>query len=172
VRKGLVAITLAAAIVATGCGSSSAVRTVTVNDGVTTTDSGAGYAPLTLNAASALRALQRAGMPIGQFVNYTAASDDNHLLGRPGMYVTKVNFRDTRIPAVGDFDTEGGGSIETFENKDDAQRRYDYVHAITSGSSLFFEYEYLRGTVFLRLSKVLTPDQAAGYERAFERLVP
>jgi len=37
-----------------------------------------------------------------------------------------------------------------------------------SSSSLFAEYEYLHGTVLLRLSHYLTPSEAVGYERALK----
>jgi NADPH:quinone reductase-like Zn-dependent oxidoreductase len=75
--------------------------------------------------------------------------------------VSKVNFRDKRLDASPDFDSNGGGTIETFGSQDDAKKRYDYVHAITSSSSVFAEYEYRDGTVLLRLSDYLTPEQAA-----------
>jgi hypothetical protein len=89
--------------------------------------------------------------------------------------VSKVNFRDTRIDvkdALDPTDITAGGSIETFDNKEDAQRRYDYVHAISTGSSLFAEYEYLRGTVLFRISNILTPTQAGEYETALKKVVP
>ena len=40
---------------------------------------------------------------------------------------------------------------------------------VTETSPLFSEYDYLEGTVFLRLSHKLTPKQAKVYERAFRR---
>jgi hypothetical protein len=42
---------------------------------------------------------------------------------------------------------------------------------VTSGASVFAEYEYLRGTVFLRLSNVLTPAHAAADEAALGKVV-
>jgi hypothetical protein len=104
-------------------------------------------------------------------VNYTAESDDNHLLGRPGQYVSKANFHDSRLEKSGEFDIDGGGSIETFASSDDAQKRYDYVHAITTSSPLFAEYEYPNGLVLLRLSHVLTPKQAKAYKSAFDAML-
>ena len=64
----------------------------------------------------------------------------------------------------------GGGSVETFESEDDAKRRYEYVSAIAK-SPLFAEYDYLEGTVFLRISSELTPTQAKACERAFRDAV-
>jgi hypothetical protein len=174
VRRSIALVSVALVAIIAGCGSSSkTVVTVTVEDGRTITGESAGSTAL--NAVLVLRRLERAGLPIGSYVNYTAATDGNHLLGRPGQYVSKVNFQDKRIDpkdALDPTDITAGGSIETFDNEDDAQRRYDYVHAISTGSSLFAEYEYLRGTVLFRISNILTPNQAAEYERALKTIVP
>lgn len=130
----------------------------------------------TYDAADLLKLLRAKGLPIGSYVNYTARTDENHLLGRQGEYVRKVNFTDKRIPSeesAGDpTSIDAGGSIETFANTDDAERRFQYVKAITQSVQVFAEYDYLvGGTVLLRLSNVLTPTQAAAYERELERVV-
>jgi len=113
--------------------------------------------------------LKALGIPIGAFKTYTVSSDENHLLGRPGQYTSKVNFRDTRLPAA-KFDISGGGSVEVFASNADAQRRYKYVHAVTQSASMFVEYEYLDGRVFLRLSSTLTPQQAKAYAAALKHI--
>ncbi len=117
-----------------------------------------------------ISALRRAGLPIGLVRYYSASNDVNKLLGRPGQYTGKANFRDRRIRGSG-FDVDDGGSVETFANKGDAANRFRYVDAITRASPLFAEYHYLEGTVFLRVSHELTPVQAKAYERAFRRAV-
>ena len=119
--------------------------------------------------AQVIAALKSAGLPIGAVRSYTASSDPNTLLGRPGQYTGKANFRDRRLEPSDDFDTTSGGSVETFDSQGDAQQRYDYVDAITQGSPLFAEYHYLEGDAFLRLSNELTPAQAKVYEEAFRR---
>jgi hypothetical protein len=81
-----------------------------------------------LVAFTLMRLLRARGLPIKSYVDYTVETDENHLLGRPGQYVSKANFRDGRLdlpPSA--FDVEGGGSIETFNNESDARRRYEYV---------------------------------------------
>jgi hypothetical protein len=57
--------------------------------------------------------------------------------------------------------TTGGGSVEVFENENDAKSRYEYVDAITRGSALCSEYHWLEGTSFLRVSRVDTTVKAA-----------
>ena len=68
------------------------------------------------------------------------------------------------------IDTEQGGSVEVFGSEGDAKQRADYVRSITRGSAIFAEYSYLRGRVFLRVSKELTPRQAKAYEQALKDL--
>src|SRR5262245_16523811 len=140
-RAGGLALALIAALplALAGCGGGGGSQSA---GGGSQTESSPGTSHV--NAALiVLKSLKRAGLPIDGYVNYTAESDDNHLLGRPGQYVNKVNFHDRRLEKSGEFDIDGGGSIETFDYSDDAQKRYAYVHAISTSSPLFVEYEYL-----------------------------
>jgi hypothetical protein len=117
-------------------------------------------------------ALQNQGMPIADYEVYTAETDPNELLGRPAQYIGKLNFRDSRLaPNFTDFNVSDGGSIEVFDRESRAQARHDYIAALGEASSLFAEYLYLEGTVLLRLSSRLTPDQAMAYEEAFQEVV-
>jgi hypothetical protein len=118
-----------------------------------------------------IAALRKAGLPIGAVQYYTPANDPNKLLGRPGQYTGKANFRDHRAQDGSGYDVNNGGSIETFANKGDANRRFRYVEAISQSSSLFVEYDYLEGTVLLRVSHNLTPAQAKAYETRLRRAV-
>jgi hypothetical protein len=114
--------------------------------------------------------LRHAGLPIGLVRYYSPSSDPNKLLGRPGQYTGKANFHDRRLSGR-EFTVDNGGSVETFANTTNAQIRYRYIHAISTASSLFAEWNYVEGTVVLRLSHELTPRQAKQYERAFRRAV-
>ena len=119
------------------------------------------------SADEVLQELKDEELPIGESVAYTAKNDPNDLLGRPNQYTSKVTFEDTRLkpdPMANKFDVQNGGSIEVFENKDDAIRRKEYVGDIGKSFSPFSEYIYREGTVLLRLSHRLTPKQAAEYE--------
>jgi len=128
-----------------------------------------------LSAAQIVKRLRAQGLPIGKMEAYNASTDPNTLLGRPGQYTSKVNFIDTRVEQSGytgeeTIDTEQGGSVEVFGSEGDAKQRADYVRSITRGSAIFAEYSYLRGRVFLRVSKKLTPRQAKAYEQALKDL--
>ncbi len=113
-----------------------------------------------------LAILKAAGAPIGTVTVFTAENDPNKLLGRPGQYVAKFNFVDTRLEQPkGEI---VGGTIESFSNGDDLQRRLEYVKGISQSSPMFVEYEYTNGLMLLRLSGDLTPEQAEEYDSVFQ----
>ena len=123
-------------------------------------------------AAEVVEELRDEGLPVSESETYTAENDPNELLGRPAQYVGKATFMDTRLPPdelVGEgFDVANGGSVESFDNEDDAIARQEYLNAVTQSVPAFAEYTYRQGTVVLRLSGRLTPDQAAEYEEALQ----
>lgn len=127
-----------------------------------------------LDPSVALAGFKAAGIPIGDVTVYTATSDPNALLGRPGQYMAKLNFLDTRLSrqTPGSIEVEDGGSVEVFGSPADAKARYDYVQAVTKGNPLITEYDELQGVVLLRLSHRLTPDQAIAYQRVLTAVVP
>lgn len=105
---------------------------------------------------------------------FTAESDPNKILGRPGGYTSKASFTDTRIPAdevIGAREgaVEYGGSVEMFETEDAARKRKEYIDSF-SGIQLAVEYSWVSGSVLLRVSRVLTPDQAAEYQTALTEI--
>ena len=119
--------------------------------------------------------LKGQGLPIRQVEPYTEDNDPNRLLGRPGQYVGKVNFRDRRAEndRLKGLDVSEGGSIEIFETEEDAERRTAYLEGIAkSGVGPFAEYDYPRGRVLLRVAGNLTPKQAREYEAAFKKVAP
>jgi hypothetical protein len=107
-------------------------------------------------------------------VVYTAQTDPNELLGTPNAYVSKAAFTDTRIDPAQADDTETGsielgGSVEVFIDEADALARKQYLDQTLAELPIdVSEYSYLRGPVLLRLSRRLTPDQAAEYKAALD----
>jgi len=69
------------------------------------------------------------------------------------------------------FNVSDGGTIEVFERENQSEARLDYITALGEGSPLFAECLYLEGTVLLRLTNRLTPDQAAEYEEALREII-
>lgn len=169
------------AATATACGSNTpaaktpaAAPAVASSTAVAATSSAAvaGHPAATLDAAAVVTRLKAAGLPIGSVTVYTAATDTNHLLGRPGGYTSKASFADTRInpqdaktTTVGSIDL--GGGVEVFPDAAGAKARADYLRKVMAAAPILgTEYDYLSGNVLLRISEVLTPDQAAGYQKA------
>ena len=122
--------------------------------------------PTPATAETVIAQLKAAGLPVGEVVMYTAETDQNTLLGRPNQYVSKATFRDTRLPNTDPIEVTSGGSVETFATEADMLARKTYIEGIAR-SPLFAEYDYGQGTILLRLSHTLTPDQATAYQRAF-----
>ncbi|AJF70443.1 hypothetical protein [Streptomyces vietnamensis] len=101
----------------------------------------------------------------------TEDNDPNKLLGRPNQYTSKITFTDSRIKAEDVAGTEKGsvglgGAIEVFPTAADAQARADYIQSVTKGMPMLLEYDYVSGTMLVRVSHYLTPTQAADYKTA------
>jgi hypothetical protein len=147
------------ALVAVGCGTSA----------------GATRAP---SAARVFAAFRSARLPVSRLIVYTAASDPNHLLGRPNGYVSKVAWVDRRVKhaaTVGDStgDLALGGTVEVFATSSDAAARARYVQTIEKAAPILgSEYDYVKGAVLARISGLLTPAQAASYGRVLRVAAP
>lgn len=102
---------------------------------------------------------------IGKIVIYTEETDPNSLLGRPGQYIGKLNFTDTRYK-VG---TESFGTIEIFKNKEDLEERYQYVENVTKGTP-YLMYQFKHENLLLRLPHEMTPTQAKEYEAVLNQM--
>lgn len=99
----------------------------------------------------------------------TAANDPDHLLGRPNQYTSKITFTDSRIKASEVTDSSKGsvdlgGEIEVFADPASAQARKKYIQAVTKSISALAEYDYVHGSVLVRVSHYLTPAQAGEYK--------
>lgn len=91
---------------------------------------------------------------------YNEETDPNKLLGRPGQYIAKANWKDGT----------GTCSIEVFKTEADLKRRKEYIEQVTAIASPLTEYLYINGLTLLRISRELTPKQAEEYNKALPRL--
>ena len=121
----------------------------------------------TAQALNIIAALQDAGLPIGSYVAFTEQTDPNELLGRPGSYIAKINFVDTRLSQSTIADFVNGGSIEIFFDEAGALARKDTIDTLALTISLAIEYSLVETRILLRLSSRLTPSQAEEYKQAF-----
>lgn len=123
-----------------------------------------------MTASEIVLALQDAGLPIDNIIEYTAETDPNESLGRPGSYTQKVNFADTRLDQYDSSDPQGG-TVEVFENKEDATNRREYVEEISETMPVIGYYCYQVDNVLLRVQYNLTPTEAAEYEAALNQIL-
>jgi hypothetical protein len=161
-RLGLLALVLFVG----GCGGA---KTATATSSSTTKATVGSHVPE--SAEDVLAIFQAKGLPIAETIDYSAATDPNHLLGRPHGYTSKVAWHDTRTEMTDSVNTLGsndGGTVEFFDNADDAKSRYDYVDNIQKsvGALSGNDYQYLHGTYVMRIAGKLTPDQAKQYDAA------
>lgn len=167
----ITALTAAALLALTACGSSSdssnskAATTQTAASAPTTD------IPAPLTAETALKKITTNVSTAKLGTVFTETNDPNKLLGRPGQYLSKVSFTDSRIAAddvsgLDEADTGRGGGIEVFETAEQAKKRATYIERVTEGMPMLAEYHYVNGPVLVRVSHYLTPSQAADYEEA------
>ena len=128
-----------------------------------------------MNASQILEAMKASGLSMGDIQVFDETNDPNGLLGRPGSYVSKAHFLDTRVSDPygfewfeGEINTDYGGTVEVFETAEAAQSRAQYIQGIVdAGASFGAMYTYLKDNVLLRVGYELTPSQAAEYEAEF-----
>lgn len=176
--RNIITIIVATAALTAGCSSSgdAAVAEATNSSAATTaTEPATVAAPSTaaeaVDAEAVLAELTAAGLPITDSAAITETNDANNLIGRPGQYMSKVTFADSRVGAPIDQaapGNEAGGSIEVFANDSDAQARSDYIQQTLKslGPIAGTEYHYLSGPVLVRVNGELVPSAAADYESA------
>jgi hypothetical protein len=151
--------------------STTAASTTTTTVAPTTTTT---LPPPTVD--SLLAALTAAGLPIGATITYTAETDTNDLLGRPGMYTGKVAWIDNRVAdeclelGVPDFDC--GGTAEVFANDDDRDERYRYLGGFADQSFAGGYYMWRLPGMVVRVGYELTPAVAGEYAAVLEQLAP
>ncbi|MFD7410164.1 hypothetical protein [Kitasatospora purpeofusca] len=129
-------------------------------------------------AEAITKGLATKGMPVKLTVVYDATTDPNGKLGRPGQYISKSAFDDTRVSGTEQAkkdEVQGrrdsisyGGTVETFATEQDAKTWATYVDTVSKavGGLVTPDYVYQRGTTVVRVSHLLTPDQAKAYEAA------
>lgn len=157
---------LFALVLLMGCGGSTGIPAVAASP--TPSPSAAAKPPPTTDQVLAL--VRKANVPVGAVTVYTAESDTNHLLGRPGQYVAKASWSDARLDPPRDpskVEVGDGGGVEIFATTADRDARERYVEAIAKNGPLLSEYDYPIGSLaLLRVSHILTPDQARVYQAA------
>ena len=127
-------------------------------------------------AEEAMQALQQQfPEAIDTVIVYDEYTDPNKLLGRPGEYLGKADFVDSRIemnknPYMSEALKEGG-TLECFAKAADCDARYDYLCSMNGielgvfGANAYL-YKYERA--IFRVSYQLPPADAAAYQQAMD----
>ena len=164
----ITAITAAALLALTACGTDSTNSTTT---GTTKPASSSSDKSATLDAEQVVKALANTVAEAEPATVYTAKTDKNNLLGRPGGYTSKADFTDDRAQPDLDDAVQKGGTIEVYDDPADANERAEFIASTLKKMKIFgTEYHYLNGGTLLRVSGELTPDEAAEYETALNKL--
>lgn len=136
-----------------------------------------GQAPQKMTAGQVLAALKDAEVPLKVTMVFTAETDTNNLLGRPGQYTSKASCSDPRVPKGEIREREKGSidygcTVEVFANEAEAKARSAFIQQTLKGLGGFIppEYHHVRSGVLLRVTGLLTPRQAKVYGTAFDRL--
>ncbi|WP_431683250.1 hypothetical protein [Kitasatospora sp. KL5] len=129
------------------------------------------------DATAVTKQLLATGLPVKLTVTYDGTTDPDGRLGQPHQYVSKTAFDDTRVSnsPLAKEDAVGhrrdavsyGGTVEVFATPEDAEA---WVQGPGSGqaagSSARPDYVYRSGVVVVRVSHLLTPEQAKAYASA------
>ncbi|MFB9364898.1 hypothetical protein [Kitasatospora albolonga] len=117
-------------------------------------------------------------LPVKLTVTYDATTDPNGKLGRPHQYLSKTAFDDTRVsnsPKAKEDESKGrrdsisyGGTVEVFATPEDAETWMRYVDSMQAafGALVTPDYLYRSGVTVVRVSHLLTAEQAKAYEAA------
>jgi hypothetical protein len=155
-------VAIGAIVLTAGCGGGTAAVTHSTTPSPSFSSPGSSSArTLTASSVAQQMGLNR----ITGYVAYTAATDENHLLGRPGQYTSKVNWGNYGDSSAA-LSYPVGGSIETFANTTDMHARLSYLQAFKP--PVGDGYDYTSGTSILRLSTDYTPAQAQALRKAFD----
>ena len=121
-----------------------------------------------------LTAMIAEGAPIDndKLQDFDETTDPNGLLGTLGSYTSKTDFG---CPGYAK-DSQGyyvGGTLEVFEEEQQATNRYNYLAAVYSSGAVSIDVHlYQRGSTVFRTSLSLKDDESRALLAAFESVVP
>ncbi len=123
-----------------------------------------------MTADISLTALKDTVSYVTEIVVYDESTDPNEKLGRPGNYIGKGDFFDSRLE-----ETDGNaGTIEFFSSKSDCTDRYEYLCKLSDPELGAFgtnQYIYKYDLAVFRVTFDLTPEQAAEYKTAMDEIM-
>lgn len=103
---------------------------------------------------------------------FNSSTDPNRKLGRPGYYISKADFADSRVEQIGEYLC--GGTIETFSSESDCKNRTNYLSSLNNpsyGIIALNQYIYSYKKVLFRVEYDLTPEQAEEYHQQMNEIM-
>lgn len=125
-----------------------------------------------VDSQSLAEQIKAANSNVGEIEAFDESTDPNGNLGRPGEYISKADFEDTRLEQYGEYLV--GGTIETFENESDCNDRYEYLKTLQDsslGMLALDQYMYKYDKAIFRIEYDLTPDQAEEYHEQIDTIM-
>lgn len=120
-----------------------------------------------------LTELKEKSSNVGDIQTFSAEDDPNEKLGRPGYYISKADFSDTRLEQ-GKSEYLAGGTIETFQNQKDCDSRAKYLGKLNDSSMgvlALNQYIYQYDKVLFRVTYDLTQEQAEEYHTLMNEIM-
>lgn len=147
-----------AAVVALSVAACSGTTTKASTRGATAESSVGTVAANSHNAAAAIHAKIST---VTKVLDLTAASDPNHLLGRPTGYSAAAIVFDSRAAADCDDADPGvdcGATVEQWPDGASAKHRMNYIQTMLKDAPMLgTEYDYVRGDLLVRVTGTLAP---------------
>ena len=106
--------------------------------------------------------LKSADIPITYHIVYTDENDPN---GKDNDYLQKGNFVDERIEIDYSEEEPTSGTIEIFNNSEDAKKRADYINQFSIDD---YQYQIIKDGILLRLNNAFTKEQVSEYKLAID----
>jgi len=116
----------------------------------------------TVSSEQVKRAIEGKGVAAADIQIFDEGSDPNKLLGRPGQYTVKVNWKLAGSEAT----------LEVFPDIKGAKARAEYVKKLGESMPLALQYVYLDETrnIVLRVPHEILPSDAKSWETWLQRL--
>lgn len=168
------AVAAAAGLTLAACsaGTKAASPAASASAAASNPSSGRKASAAAMTAGQVVAALRSHGLPVTLTKVFTAVSDPNHLIGRPGQYTSKAEFTDSRVKQRdATSHVAPGSSTEVFTSNADAMRRATYIESVTQAAPMLgTEYDYVARDVLVRVSGQLIPAQARAYKAALQAI--
>lgn len=145
--------------------------TVPPTTATTTTDGNGGGS---VDPEELIASLKDAGIPIGESIIYDETNDPNKNLGRPGKYVAKGAWMDTRIDCPGEKKPgfPCGGDVEVFDDSAALDTRFEYLANFATAPVIGGYYMWKIPGAIVRVGYDLAATQSEEYANVLEGIAP